>query len=472
MRKTLVGVSLVLSAACLLTPRRAAAGGFETARFGADHGQPALANPYAVYYNPAAMAGTTGTELTVDGTLALRIIDYTRDPSSLTPRNASSPSDPTYRGANSGPAHLANVVAAPFVGLVTDMGTRNLRLGLATYLPFGGQAQWDQIPQYANSRVPPAIDGPQRWSDIQGKIIALYNTLAISYRIEPLRLGIGAGMSLILHQVQDVRARNVDGTDEILAPDGSLIEGRALLDVSGVDLGASVGLYWEPLASRRLRVGASYTSQPGFGTMRLSGQLTQQFGQIVQQGQPGNVDLLQAYPDIVRVGAAWRLSDLFEARLDGTYERWSVFKNQCIVEPGATCSIDNNGADITPKMQIIQVIPRNWKDTYTVRGGGAFFINDTELFGSVGFGTGAPPKSTLDPSLFDTDAVFFTAGVRYPFLPRLYGAVSGNYVYYLPVDTTGKSQLQNYVPPSRSPNAGGSYDAQIYFINANVTYRF
>src|SRR5580704_6499238 len=101
-----VGLSIPLAAG------RAEAGGFETARFGADYGQPAMANAYAVYFNPGALAGSFGTELQIDGTLALREIDYTRSASSLTP-SANALNDGSYASANSGLAHLSNVVAAP-----------------------------------------------------------------------------------------------------------------------------------------------------------------------------------------------------------------------------------------------------------------------------------------------------------------------------------------------------------------------
>jgi len=45
----------------------------------AAHGHPALANPYAVYFNPAALGGVQGTQVVVDGTLVFRTVDFDRE---------------------------------------------------------------------------------------------------------------------------------------------------------------------------------------------------------------------------------------------------------------------------------------------------------------------------------------------------------------------------------------------------------
>src|SRR5688572_22984362 len=61
------------------------ASGYLTARFGADHGTPASPNTYAIYYNPAALGGTTGTTITGDVALVLRWVHYQRGADALSP---------------------------------------------------------------------------------------------------------------------------------------------------------------------------------------------------------------------------------------------------------------------------------------------------------------------------------------------------------------------------------------------------
>ena len=63
--------SLALGA-LLSTTSDASASGYLTARFGSDHGTPAMPNTYAIYFNPAALGGTTGTTIMGDASLVLR----------------------------------------------------------------------------------------------------------------------------------------------------------------------------------------------------------------------------------------------------------------------------------------------------------------------------------------------------------------------------------------------------------------
>src|SRR6476620_4162024 len=75
----------------------AEASGFLNPRLADPHGQPALPNPYAIYFNPAALGGIHGTEIVVDGTLVYRTVDYTRSATALSPRTPSATlADPLY----------------------------------------------------------------------------------------------------------------------------------------------------------------------------------------------------------------------------------------------------------------------------------------------------------------------------------------------------------------------------------------
>jgi len=109
--------------------------------------------------------------------------------------------------------------------------------------------------------------------------------------------------------------------------------------VSGIEVGAALGVYWEPTPT--LKLGASYTSQPNFGSMRMSGTF-----QFYQPGQPAppqtKADLIESYPDIIRAGAAWRIAPQAELRFDVSWQRWSQFANQCVVTSGASCNRDQN----------------------------------------------------------------------------------------------------------------------------------
>ena len=106
----------------------ASAGGFATARFGGEHGNPMTSNATAVYYNPAGLAESEGIHLFLDGNLALRSVSYT---------HLQAPTDDvTAPQANTGEATLFNVAAAPMLGASARLG--DLALGAGVYVPFGG----------------------------------------------------------------------------------------------------------------------------------------------------------------------------------------------------------------------------------------------------------------------------------------------------------------------------------------------
>jgi len=453
----------VLAVTAALPEGSARASGFLSDQFGADQGQPALANAYSVYFNPGAMAGMRGTDITVDGVLAARSLDYNR----TTTSGSDGLGDPVYTASNTGQAHLFNVLAAPFAGFVTDFGGSKLRFGAAAYIPFGGEVSWGKNATYANSPTAPGgYDGSQRWSTISANTSSIYSTLALGYRFEKARLGIGVSGSLIRTSLVDVRARDVDGSDDIVGPGGTLKEGRSYLNVSGWEPAASAGIYWEATKDGALRLGASYTSAPNFGAMRLSGNFS------LDPASPGAnpADLVQAYPDIIRFGAAWRVRPDTEVRLDGDWQRWSQFKYQCIVNPGTSCGADSSGVSTSTNVKLD--LPRDWNDTLKLRAGIAYWIvPETEAFASFAWESPPTGKSHEDPLIFDSTRLEGTIGVRHAFTRHIYASLSYTYVYLLPL-TVNDSAYPNYPAVSRSPSANGSYSSELYIFDGAISYRF
>jgi long-chain fatty acid transport protein len=472
------GVGSLFFASVMASSENAEASGYLTARYGTDHGSAAQANTFAVYYNPAALGGTTGTTITGDLSAVYRYASYTRGVEALSPAT-SSPTDRSYVQANTGKATLGDIIALPFLGVNTDFGTENFRAGYAAYIPFGGQAQWDKTT--AVPGVPGAVDGPQRWHNISGRLLSLYNTFAVAYRFPDIGLSIGASVSPIVSSVSTVRAKNADGSDDTVV-NGSLIEGRSLVEASGFNIGAAAGVYWE--SGTGIRLGASYTSQPGFGQMKMHGTLRTQLG--AGQESSTSIDFLQSYPDLIRLAGAWRISRAVDFRANVEYIRWSVFKNQCVVAKGHPCAVNDDGSrQNTPDGQAVQLnVPRNWHDSIGFRlGPGVWVSDDLEIFGSYGMSTSPVPDATIDASTLDSTRLYFTAGAKYTVTKGLAIAASYNHIYFFPVDTKGANDLNISGHPSntpdganynvsRSPSADGKYTSQVGFININAAYTF
>lgn len=458
----------------LLFANTAEAGGFAAARFGADHGQPALSNPYSVYFNPGALGGTEGTSILVDGTFAYRILSYNRPASALSPAGqAGGKTNPDYVAANTGENSAATFIVSPFLGVTTDFGTKNFRLGFATYAPFGGQVSWNKRDEYKNSGLTAGgYDGPQRWHSIKGRQSALYNTLAASYTIpiDEHRLSFGVGLSLVYQQLSTLRARDSDGQDDLYWDD-TYVEGRSLLEVSSLTFSVSAGVHYKHPSG--LRVGVTYIGSPGLGSTKMSGDLRQQWGTASTPVEATKVDLLLTYPDVIRFGLAYPITKAVELRVDGSWERWSRFKNQCIVNEGKSCDVNDDGSQTSGG--VILNIPRNWNDAFGIRTGIGFALSDTaELFGSIGYGSPAIPKRSADPAYFDNHVLTATLGGKFAIIPKkLFVAGSYNLAYTLPLEVAaGESSAFTYKPPSRSPSNDGTYNAQIHFLNTNLAYSF
>ncbi|MDP9001706.1 MAG: outer membrane protein transport protein, partial [Myxococcota bacterium] len=114
-------------------PHSAAAAGFATAHFGGEHGTVVATNPTALYYNPGGIGFSEGLHVFLDGTLALRDLNFVHT------RAPSDPVDPPGGGAgpNDGRAHAFNIFGAPALGATIKLG--HWALGAGVFVPFGGR---------------------------------------------------------------------------------------------------------------------------------------------------------------------------------------------------------------------------------------------------------------------------------------------------------------------------------------------
>jgi long-subunit fatty acid transport protein len=464
-------LGLLLVAALAASSRAAHASGLLNPFVGDAHGQPELANPYAAYFNPAALGGITGTQLLVDGTLTVGYVRFDRT-APLSPSPANTPASPNYAlygATNTGTNTAVSAGGIPFLGASSDFGSKVFFGGLALYAPFGGAIDWNKSSRWANdAKVPGAVDGPQRWQSISVADSSLATTAVVGARLAEQRLSFGVGVTTYLHSVSLTKAFNSDGSDDVTAPNGGLKEGRVLLNVSGVDFGASAGVYWEADADRRIRIGASYTSQPGFGSMRLKGTLEQRVG--VTPSGTTDVDLLQSYPDLVRLGIAYRVSDAIDLRLHGQFVRWSVFKDACVVHSGQPCDLNADGSAPKGQTAIIANVHAAFNDAYAIHAGVGYWpAKRVEIFVDAGVDSSAVPVQSLGVSLFDSFKIIGGVGLRYQVSDHLMLAGSYTEFYYLPVTVTGQVEAP---APSDVPVANGSYASHLMFANANATVAF
>ncbi len=454
----------------------AQANGYQTATFGASLGGPQNNNIYSLYFNPAALAGISGTDAALELSLAYRHASYNRSLDALSP-SSSSKSDQSYVLSNTGNSSLDNVGAVPFAGVVTDLGTKNLRLGYAIYTPFGGQASWNKNAAWQGREDSPgAYDGAQRWSIIDGTILSVYNTIAASYRVIP-SLSVGLSLSVVYNDTDFLNARNPTGSDDTRTGTGSLVEGRARVKADGVTGAGTLGVYFDPKPDHSLRLGLSYISQPGLGELKLRGTFTLQEGTAVSPSTADTIDLRYSLPDIIRAGIAVRPTPKLELRADAEYVRWSVFNKQCVAAAGSSCNVDGNG-NVTAGQGGVKVsIPRLWKDVFGARIGGSYDIaKGLSAFLSLGFSTSPVPKETIDAATVDSTRFFGTIGAKIDVSPRVSLLLALTQIVFAEVDTGG-IQSQRLAAgltqfSAKVPSEDGTYKQSITYGNVGVNVHF
>lgn len=422
------------------------------ARFAGEHGHPTTDNPTALYFNPAALRGA-GSELFIDGLVAVRSLGYTRA------RQPSDAPDPAgAEGANVGRATLFNVLASPSAWLALRLSPR-LQLAAGVFTPFGGPLSWDERESFRGAPYPGPLDGVARFHAIEGLSITSYGALGASYAAGDSGLRVGLAANLMYTRLEDVRAWS-GGGNAVAA------EGRSLLEVSGVAWGFGAGVFYED-AARRWRLGASYQSRPNVARgMKLSGRLSNDIG-----GPSGaDVQLHEDLPDIARAGLAHRPLPGLELRVFGAWERWSAFRRQCVTQAGAECRLLVGGAQ-PEGGGVLQNVPREFQDAFELRAGVSAWVTPAlELFSGAGVMSEAVPDETLEASLPDFFGTTFSLGARWALSESV--LVAAGLSHIVSPSREARSRYSTYRPPSKLPDASGHYTQSVSYADVNLAVRF
>jgi long-chain fatty acid transport protein len=447
------------------TSRDAAAAGFSTAHFGGEQGTAVSTNPTDVYFNPGAMGFSEGIHLFVDGDIALRHATWTH-----TAPPPGKTDQPDSEVGNSGEAKLFNVFAGPALAATGKFG--NLAVGFGLFVPFGGRVSWDQAP--ANPMYPLTAGGVQRWHMLDAQLTFLQISAGLAYRLGPI--SIGATGSFINSQVNEDEARTQSGNVDTTA------EERANINVKGNNGSFGAGIMLEAIP-KRLYFGASYQAQPGLGQQDLKGNFTLTAGPapLYAQHQPlvQPVDFRESLPDVIRAGIAFRVVHDLELRAYGDYTRWSKLTSQCISNQGTgPCLVHPDGSDATPNLTVVANIPRNWKDTYSGHLGVSYFASsDVEVFGGVGYETGAAPDATMEPGAMDGNNIDGSIGGRFNLFNYCYFALSYTQLQFLnrTVTTSALETGANGKPvllPTMQQEGNGQYTQWVGFVDLNLEKQF
>lgn len=456
----------------------AMAGGFASARLGGLHGNSVSVSPTSVYWNPGAIGKLEGHHLYLDGMFALRHASFTADRE-----------DPANSGRNELGDNGSNFIVSPAIAFTTDFGGSNVVLGAGFYVPYGGQSSWGKVDVPEGS--PEFVqDGPQRWYNIDGSIKQLTGSLGAAVRTDDKTFSAGLMLNLNVFQIDTLRARNGDGSDDVLNSDGSVKEGRSRMDVSSVDMSIGLGAHWNSL-DQRWAVGASWQTGPNIsGGQTLKGDLINQFGPGPRNSS--RVAVRQHMPHIARLGLAYRFVQdpvdeesepvvKGEIRLGAEIQTWNQFKSQCIVQEDALdsqsiqdlCRTDANGV-VEESGALVQNLVRDWKLSYGVKLSGSYYLNDRiELGAGIGYDASAMPDATVDPALMDMNKIAFDLGGNFQVVDWLAIMVQFTEVMYLTRDTSGTAGAsEGFSQKNTQPSPGGRYTQNIFITNVGLHFSF
>lgn len=477
------GAMLLATAGVLGFSAPAMAGGFASARLGGLHANPVSISPTSVYWNPGAIGKLEGTRLYLDAMGALRHATYTRI-------NAE---DPRNNGEGTLGPNGSNFIVSPGAAFTTDFGGKNVVLGAGFYVPYGGQTVWGKTdidadtPEYV-------ADGPQRWFAIDGSIRQLTGTLGAAVRTDDKTLSAGLMLNLNIFQINTLRARVSNGSDDISN------EGRSHMEASGIDVSIGVGAHWNT-KNDRFALGLSFQSG---SDQTLKGTLVNQFGPF--KSDPNNIYLSQAMPHIARLGLAYRFINedgdepevKGELRLTGEIQTWNRFKSQCIATEAAVdadgmpaiCDIASDGTarqnvpvlgsdgrptgDYNFHNGLVQNLVRDWRLSYGLKVSGSYYLNPRiELGAGLGYDANAIPSETLDPALFDMDKISIDLGGNFEVAKWLAIMVQVTDVIYMTRDTSSATGLDKQpLAQNRQPSGTGQYTQNIFITNLGLHFKF
>lgn len=252
-----------------------------------------------------------------------------------------------------------------------------LKLGLAVYTPFGSTVEWE--------------DGwTGRFALTRLQLQAIFVQPTVSYKITD-KIGIGAGFVYTNGKVNLQK--------DLPVMDNNNEYGHAELDGSANGFGYNLGVYYK--ATEKLSFGLTYRSQvnmkvnDGTATFTVPAALTANFPN-------GKFTSELPLPQVVTVGAAYKLNTKLDFALDVNYVGWKAYDTLAF-------DYEKNTASLVDTKSV-----RSYKNTLAFRLGAQYKITG-KLTARMGVSYGATPVKSgyVTPETPDANRVSYAVGLGY-----------------------------------------------------------
>ncbi len=354
-------VSLFLSS---LHPQWVIASGFTVYDFGAEEqaqGNAVAAQvdtPSAVFYNPAAISDLEGTQLKVGTSVLVPKITFQ---SNLTNQDTETKPGPFY----------------PSYFFMTQKMSQPLTIGFGFFSAIGNE-----------------IDYPSNW---EGRFFLTSSDLK-QFNFAPtaayqLSENLSIGVSAVVTYATLKQSSQLD-LSALLGPS---VEGTTSTDLDGFGIG---GVISAKATAKKWTLGLVYKSPT---RIEFKGDAEFQVPDPVRPLFPnGNARTTQEFPQMVILGIANEPLDGLTVELDLQWINWDSFDQQTVKFDKQTAAVQN----ITTTL--------NWEDTWTLRMGGNYNINDATVvrLGYV-YDPSAVPSETLSPLIPELDKHIIETGLGY-----------------------------------------------------------
>lgn len=315
-----------------------------------------------VFTNPAGMTNLTRSQFSAGGSLLLLGSKISNEGSSARLPASLGGATLPITGKDGDDANSPALVPAMYgVWVVND----ELRLGVGVNAPFG------LVTKYDNGWF-------GRYNSEKSKLETINISLTAAYKVSP-KFSIGGGIDIqraravlttAVPAVAGLAGLSSAQAGAYIASVGganglynSSTDSLFQVDADGFAVGANLGLTWKPVDE--LTVGLTYRSRIKH---TVEGDLSIQRGSTTSRSGPAEISVTT--PDIIGLGAAWRVTPKWELLAQANYFHWSNFDKIDIKSNGTTFSVEQQ--DYENSYSIALGFNYKWSDSLILRAGTQF----------------------------------------------------------------------------------------------------
>ena len=368
------------------------------------------------FFNPAGLTRHKGTQIELGGTW-------------ISP-NSSARDSNNFMGEHND--YMGNIVhpAASPMAYFSHQINEKWTAGLSMNTPYG------MITKYGD-------DWSGRFHGTLSKIISATFTPMVAYKAND-KLSFGAGL-----QIQYIEAKLRNGVIAGVHPQAGVIEDKATLQGTTIDIGYQLGALYEPKEGTRFGIG--YRSQIRH---KLKGDIEFD-GLLASMGMNQDISARLTTPASLTVGAYHELNKDWSVMAEYSRVYWSSFKN--LVIDG-----EKNGQ--------MSFTPERWKDTsFYALGVSKQLDEQWKLRLGIAYEQGAVGTEYRTPRIPDSSRLWYSAGLEYKYNDKLTFNVGYTYI---DADKAKVNLKGNHTGDENRGAFNANYSNKVNILAGSITYNF